>query len=456
MDDSQYKHLMNNRDWVPFMDIAKQVSQQQSSMKNIAELSKTPRNNTQSTLKRPQRRSASVKLNLSNSNSLERHNTLGAMDESPKEQVTNPAMTQFYTPYLKSKVKVFESHEEIQENKQTSQQEESLSPLVKRNTDIPVKIKKTSTRKKEESTSKQKHRNSQKSLMPKTLNKELKFIETYNSSEYYNDLFTDFNPKRCHSTLHKRMRIYLQECLNVIKYFKSNRSSGGGPSMVQIKKQEVDLKRKRQDKGKPTLVFDMDETLLHCIDAEDGDCDPNFSLEILNSNTGISNTNYFMVRPQMLECMKILQQRYELIIYTASQPHYADAILNYLDPDNKIFYHRLYRQNCIELENNLFVKDLRIIRNRDMTNTMLIDNALYSYYFSMDQGLPILPFTTDTNDKELPKLTKFLMERSAKIDLKQYCTEHFAHADIAKRVKKLSDFKKVYTPKTAPSKKAKF
>ena len=37
---------------------------------------------------------------------------------------------------------------------------------------------------------------------------------------------------------------------------------------------------------------------------------------------------------------------YELIIFSNTNMHYTDAIVNYLDPENKYISHRLYRDSC--------------------------------------------------------------------------------------------------------------
>ena len=52
------------------------------------------------------------------------------------------------------------------------------------------------------------------------------------------------------------------------------------------------------------------------------------------------------------------------MVFTASHQAYADAVLNFMDPSNKYFKYRLYRNNCslIDIEGNKFyVKDLDII-----------------------------------------------------------------------------------------------
>lgn len=46
----------------------------------------------------------------------------------------------------------------------------------------------------------------------------------------------------------------------------------------------------------------------------------------------------------------------------------------------------------------MFIKDLRIFGNRNLDNIVLVDNAPYSYYFQLSNGIPILPFYNSKSD----------------------------------------------------------
>jgi CTD small phosphatase-like protein 2 len=45
----------------------------------------------------------------------------------------------------------------------------------------------------------------------------------------------------------------------------------------------------------------------------------------------------------------------------------------------------------------MYIKDLRII-NRALSDVVLIDNAAYSYYFQLENGVPIIPYYHGTID----------------------------------------------------------
>jgi len=70
---------------------------------------------------------------------------------------------------------------------------------------------------------------------------------------------------------------------------------------------------------------------------------------------------------------------FEVAVFTASHKWYADVILDYMDPKGIYFQHRLYRDSCIKTTENVYVKDLRIFKNVDMKDMILVDNAVYSF-----------------------------------------------------------------------------
>ena len=82
----------------------------------------------------------------------------------------------------------------------------------------------------------------------------------------------------------------------------------------------------------------------------------------------------------MLDCLMRLKPYAEIIVFTASHVSYADVILDFIDPKKEIFDFRLYRQHCVvSPETNLYIKDLRILKDRDLKDVVLIDNATYSF-----------------------------------------------------------------------------
>ena len=95
------------------------------------------------------------------------------------------------------------------------------------------------------------------------------------------------------------------------------------------------------------------------------------------------------------------------MVFTASHPCYANVVLDHLDPDGTLIHHRLYRDNCIEVE-GIFIKDLRVISNRNLKDIVLVDNAAYSFGYQINNGIPIISWHEDPGDVELMNLMKYI------------------------------------------------
>ncbi len=106
--------------------------------------------------------------------------------------------------------------------------------------------------------------------------------------------------------------------------------------------------------------------------------------------------------------LKELSLYYEIIVFTASHNCYANVVLDYLDPKNEIIQHRLFREHCIQTEEGIFIKDLRVLQDRNLEDMLIVDNAAYSFGFQLENGVPILPYYDNKEDRELVSLTKYL------------------------------------------------
>ena len=61
---------------------------------------------------------------------------------------------------------------------------------------------------------------------------------------------------------------------------------------------------------------------------------------------------------------------FELVIFTASVPDYANPIIDLLDK-NKRVHHRLFRQDCTETSSG-YIKDLNRV-NRNIKDLIIVD-----------------------------------------------------------------------------------
>ena len=111
-----------------------------------------------------------------------------------------------------------------------------------------------------------------------------------------------------------------------------------------------------------TLIFDLDETLIHAEIVGPSETRDDRSFFIMLSGTSGEDEHkvYVKQRPYMDSLLEHMAKLYEIAVFTAATQEYADKIIDYIDPQN-IVKHRLYRQHCIVRDDRYYVKDLRIV-----------------------------------------------------------------------------------------------
>lgn len=113
-----------------------------------------------------------------------------------------------------------------------------------------------------------------------------------------------------------------------------------------------------------------------------------------------------------------LHEYFEIVVWTASFPFYANPVLDYLDPERKLIDHRLFRDDCVRASNGIFVKDIRMLVDRKPENVVIIDNAPSSFASSLWNGIPIMPFFDNRRDVELKYLCHYLLSLAAVSDVR--------------------------------------
>lgn len=56
---------------------------------------------------------------------------------------------------------------------------------------------------------------------------------------------------------------------------------------------------------------------------------------------------------------------------------------------------------------------------------VLVDNAAYSYFFQLDNGIPIIPYYQGTNDFELKHLLEYIERLENVKDVREVNRKHF-------------------------------
>ena len=143
-----------------------------------------------------------------------------------------------------------------------------------------------------------------------------------------------------------------------------------------------------------TLVIDLDETLI-CSEQLSNSNNNNINFDII-----IENINYgLFIRPFMFEFLEYCYNFFNLILFSAGERYYVNSIVNYLNI-KKYFSCILTKEYCINI-NNIYIKDLSILKDYDENKTIIIDNNLLSFSNNIKQGLLISNFYDDKDDKEL-------------------------------------------------------
>ena len=148
------------------------------------------------------------------------------------------------------------------------------------------------------------------------------------------------------------------------------------------------------------MVFDLDETLIHCNDTLNASHDVKLPIKFPTGELIEAGVN---IRPYAREILKNMSRYFEIVVFTASHSCYANVVIDWLDPDKQWVSHRLFREHCFLSSENLYIKDLRVL-GRDLSEVILVDNAAYSYAYQLPNGIPILPYYQGRVDFELKVL----------------------------------------------------
>eukprot|EP01006_Ploeotia_vitrea_P066317 TRINITY_DN94737_c0_g1_i1.p1 TRINITY_DN94737_c0_g1~~TRINITY_DN94737_c0_g1_i1.p1 ORF type:complete len:375 (+),score=24.23 TRINITY_DN94737_c0_g1_i1:58-1182(+) len=183
-----------------------------------------------------------------------------------------------------------------------------------------------------------------------------------------------------------------------------------------------------------TLVLDLDETLVHCSTDEDDLPNPDFTFKVEFNGT-IFNVRA-KKRPGFDEFLEHVKDKFEVVVFTASQRVYADTLLDILDPNREAIKHRVFRDDCVCVEGN-YLKDLTVL-GRDLQTTVIVDNSPQVFSYQVDNGIPILSWFESPDDRELYKIIPFLDSLQEVDDVRPSVRNKFKlHDKITKKAKQL-------------------
>ena len=147
------------------------------------------------------------------------------------------------------------------------------------------------------------------------------------------------------------------------------------------------------------IIFDLDETL------------------ILNTENGV------ILRPYLDILLENLSLLFDLWVWSASDVHYVRKIVSLLDPYGIYITKLLDVSYCIEI-GGMLVKDIRIFSNADVDNMALVDNYLFSFIGSINNGVLVQSFNGCMEDCELKQLCEFLVHIASYYTMKEALKEN--------------------------------
>ena len=153
-----------------------------------------------------------------------------------------------------------------------------------------------------------------------------------------------------------------------------------------------------------TLVLDLDETLIHST-SSNPHSNFDFMVEVLVNRA--SCLYYVYKRPNLDYFLNVINNWYNLIIYTASVREYADPVIDLIDENGVLFKRRLFRTECTQTPSAHYLKDLSLI-DADISKICLLDNSAASFAFYPDNAIPIESWKDDFNDAALLDILPFL------------------------------------------------
>lgn len=74
----------------------------------------------------------------------------------------------------------------------------------------------------------------------------------------------------------------------------------------------------------------------------------------------------------------------------------------------------------------MYIKDLRIFEDQwDLKDIVIIDNAVHSFGFQINNGIPMLPFYEDKDDIDMIYIAQYLKNLAEKYDVRPTIRDTF-------------------------------
>jgi Dullard-like phosphatase family protein len=165
---------------------------------------------------------------------------------------------------------------------------------------------------------------------------------------------------------------------------------------------------------KKILVLDLDETLIHSTyrssmgavgvtstgsSASTARLTPDYRIEVMiNQHPCLY---YVYKRPFVDIFLHTVSKWYNLAIFTASMPEYANPVISFLQASSLVEIaedKRYFRHHCRQNFFGQYLKDLTIVE-KDLSKVILVDNSLVSFRLQPRNGVPVEDWISDPLDE---------------------------------------------------------
>ena len=139
---------------------------------------------------------------------------------------------------------------------------------------------------------------------------------------------------------------------------------------------------------------------------------------------------YVKMRPGVKTLLKELYPLYEIVVFTSAEKSYAREIIEkVIDPGQKLIGHLLTKEHCVKV-GRYYIKDLRVIANREMQNMMILDHSIVSFSAQVNNGVRVSPFKGNNSDAALFPIINFLKQLALAPDVRKEIRRTFFLTDL--------------------------
>lgn len=151
-----------------------------------------------------------------------------------------------------------------------------------------------------------------------------------------------------------------------------------------------------------TLVLDLDETLIHYQESDD-------------------ESGYVNIRPHTALFLQEMSQHFNLVVFTAAQESYARQVLQFIDPEDRFFSKKFFRQHLSYDQKGFPHKNLLTVQ-QDLSKVFLIDNMVDNFQNQKENGILIDTWHDDPTDICLLILRNYLLQlvKDQPSDVREY------------------------------------